>query len=130
MSTITIAGSACIIKAGFALEDLKLLTKYAPDKLETRDDKGNLIFKAAMAAQGQGDVAPKAIYFAPVTHDPDGLATVTFGIPNSVEDVKEWAADEFGAAYTQLNALEDQIQTATLTVLSDRAALMDSINVQ
>ena len=80
MSKIIITGSAIVLKSGLELDTLKKLAKYKPGAMEARDEKDRLVFKVAIAGEGEGSVSEKAIYFAPVTHDADGLATVTLGI--------------------------------------------------
>ncbi len=129
MSTITITGSAVVLKSGLTLATIKKLAKYAPASLESRDDKDRLMFKVGIAADGEGSVCDKAIYFAPVTHDPDDLATVTMGIPTSVKDAKDYVADLLGRAFPLLQALEESMIGASDTVDAAKAEMLDSITV-
>lgn len=130
MANIIISGSAVVLKSSVTLETIKKLKKYAPDSLILRDEKERLIFKVDVAAQGTGDVAEKAVYFAPVTHDPAGLATVSFGIPASVSDAKAWVADELGGAFPKLQELEAAMEAQSDLVDAAKAAMMENISVQ
>lgn len=130
MANIIVTGSAVVLKSSVTLETIKKLKKYAPDSLILRDDKERLIFKVDTAKEGSGDFTDKAVYFAPVTHDPDGLATVTVGIPACVVDAKEWIADELGGAFPKLQTLETIMKSQSDLVDAAKAAMMENITVQ
>jgi len=127
MAQIITTGSAIVLKSGVKLETLQKLLKYRPSALEKRDDKERLVFKVAVAGDGEGTIADKAIYFAPVTHDENGLATVTLSIPASVKNVKEYAADLLGAAYASLTSIEGNIATASTEVDKAKDEMMKNI---
>ena len=130
MSKIVITGSALVLKSGLELATLKKLAKYKPSAMETRDDKDRLVFKVAVAGEGEGSVSDKAIYFAPVTHDADGLATVTLNIPASVKDAKDYVADLLGSVYPKLQALEIAMGGASDEVDAAKAEMLENISVQ
>lgn len=130
MSKIVITGSALVLKSGLELATLKKLAKYKPSAMETRDDKDRLVFKVAVAGEGEGSVSDKAIYFAPVTHDTDGLATVTLSIPASVKDAKDYVADLLGSVYPKLQALEIAMGGASDEVDAAKAEMLENISVQ
>ena len=130
MSKIIIAGSSVVLKSGIKLEVLKKLEKYNPAALEKRDDKERLTFKVAVASEGNGTIAEKAVYFAPVTHDAEKLATVTMPIPANVADAKEWAADTLAKVFTQLTAMEASIAAASTAVDEAKKAMLEQITVQ
>lgn len=130
MAKMIITGSALVVKSSLTLEALKKLAKYQPDAMELRDDKERLVFKVAIAATGEGDITSKALYFAPVTHDPENLATITLGIPESVKDAKEYVADLMGSAYPKLVELEAQMVVASEDVDAAKEAMLESIAVQ
>ncbi len=129
MSTITIPGSAVVLKSGLSLATLKKLAKYAPAALESRDDKDRLIFKVGVAGDGEGTVCDKAVYFAPVTHDTDGKATVTLGIPASVNDAKDYVADLLGSVFPKLQDLEEAMNAASVAVDAAKAEMLENITV-
>lgn len=130
MSKIIITGSAIVLKSDLKLDTMKKLEKYQPSSMETRDDKDRLVFKAAIAGEGEGSVSEKAVYFAPVTHDADGLATVTLSIPASVHDAKEYAADLLGRVYPNLTTLERAMNAASTAVDTAKAQMLERITVQ
>lgn len=130
MSKIIITGSAVVLKSGLELATLKKLAKYKPSAMETRDYKDRLVFKVAVAGEGEGSVSEKAVYFAPVTHDADGLATVTMSIPASVHDAKEYVADLLGSVYPKLQALEIAMGGASDEVDAAKAEMLENISVQ
>lgn len=130
MSKIIITGSAIVLKSGLELDTLKKLAKYKPGAMEARDEKDRLVFKVAIAGEGEGSVSEKAIYFAPVTHDADGLATVTLGIPACVKDAKDYVADLLGSVYPKLQALETAMVGASDEVDAAKAEMLENITVQ
>lgn len=130
MSKIIITGSAIVLKSGLELATLKKLGKYMPAALETRDDKERLVFKVAVAGEGEGSVSDKAIYFAPQTHDADGKATVTLSIPASVTNAKDYVADLLGSVYPKLEALEATMAAASTKVDEAKAQMLKNITVQ
>lgn len=130
MSKIIITGSAIVLKSGLELATLKKLAKYQPAAMEARDEKDRLVFKVAVAGEGEGSVSEKAIYFAPVTHDADGLATVTLSIPASVHDAKDYVADLLGSVYPKLEALELHMIDASDEVDAAKAQMLENITVQ
>lgn len=130
MSKIIITGSAIVLKSDLKLDTLKKLEKYQPSSMEMRDEKDRLIFKAAIAGEGEGSISEKAVYFAPVTHDAEGLATVTLSIPASVHDAKEYAADLLGRVYLNLADLERVMASASTSVDTAKAQMLERITVQ
>ena len=131
MSKIIITGSAIVLKSELSLDTIKKLAKYRPAALEKRDEKDRLMFKVAVAAEGNGSVTDKAVYFAPVTHDADKLATVTLQIPESVKgDAKEYAADLLAAAFNGLEEREAAMIAASTAVDAEKAAMLENITVQ
>ena len=130
MANIVIAGSATVLKSTIKLEVLKKLKKYAPAALEKRDDKEKLVFKVDVAGSGDGSIAEKAVFFAPITHDGDGRATVTLAIPADVKNAKEWAADTLANVFNQLTAMEASIAAASVKVDEDKAKMLEQISVQ
>lgn len=129
MATIHIVGSAVVLKSALSLKDVQKLSKYDPDSMILRDDSDKLIFKAAVAAAGTGDWTEKAVYFAPVSHDPDGLATVTVGIPEAILDAKEWAVDQLLHISAKLERLEEKMSAAVTRVDDAKTAMMEQITV-
>ena len=129
MSKIIVAGSSIVLKSDITLENIKKLAKYRPSALELRDDKDKLIYKVAVGG-GNGEVTEKALYFAPKTHDADGMATITMQIPDTVTNVKEYAADLLGTAYEQLAKIEANITVAVKEVDTFKAEMMERITLK
>ena len=130
MSKIIVAGSSIVLKSDVTLENIQKLAKYRPSALELRGEKDELLFKIGVAAEGNGSVTPKALYFAPKTFDAEKLATITMEIPGSVANVKEYAADLLGSAYEQLTKLETQIGVAVTEVDAFKTKMMERITLQ
>lgn len=130
MAQIIITGASIVLKSSVTLDTIKKLKKYSPAALKIQDDKERLVFKVDVAAEGNGSVCEKAIFFAPVTHDAEKKATVTMQIPDSVTNAAEYAADLLGAAFTALEGLEDTMAAASVTVDEKKAAMMEKITIQ
>lgn len=130
MSKIIITGSAIVLKSDLTLETLKKLAKYKPAALESRDEKDRLIFKVGIAGEGEGSISDKTVYFAPQTHDGEGLATVTLGIPASVKDAKDYTADLMGSVFPKLRELETAMIGASDEVDAAKTEMLENITVQ
>ena len=131
MAKIIVTGS-CVVLKTIKLETLKKLEKYAPEALCKRDDKEKkeLIFKVGVASEGTGSIAGKGVFFAPITHDSEGLATVTLAIPSSVHDAKEWAVETLAHAYKELTSMETAMSAASTKVDADKKAMLEKITVK
>lgn len=130
MANIIMSGSAVVLKSGIKLEVIEKLKKYSPESLIMRDEKERLTFKVDIAACGAGDFTEKAVFFAPVTHDPEGLATVSFGIPSDVKEAKKWVADALGNVFPKLQELEAQMVLDAAEVDKAQADMLAQITVQ
>ena len=131
MSKIVITGSAIVLKSELTLDTIQKLAKYRPSALEKRDDKDRIVFKVAVAAEGNGSINDKAVFFAPVTHDPEKKATVTLQVPETVKgDVKEYAADLLAAAFNGLNDMEKSMADAATAVDAAKAEMLEAITVR
>lgn len=132
MAKIVIAGDAAVITSKAKLEDIKTLEKYRPKALvltETNDDgKKEVAFRVGTTA-GTGDVSKFGISFGSASHDEAKLATLTVGIPSSVEDAKEYAAEHFGYAVMLLNKVEEGFETALEAVKAEKDAVMSNISL-
>ena len=130
MANIIITGSAIVLKSDLTLDTIKKLKKYDPSALKIQDEKERLLFKVDVAAEGNGSVCEKAIFFAPVTHDAKKKATVTMSIPDSVTNAAEYAADLLGSSFNALEGLEDTMSAAAVEVDAKKAAMLEKIVVQ
>lgn len=133
MANITSIGSAVVLKSALTLATLKKVAKYNPAALEQRDEKEKLVFKLAIAGEGEGSICDKAIYFAPVSHDADGKATVTMMLPASAgtgDAAKDYIVDLMGKAYQALVAMEGAVIEAETAVDTYHAEMRENIEVQ
>lgn len=130
MAKIIIAGDAVVVTSALKLEDIKTVQKYRPEALTLMggEDNKEPVFSIC-ATTGTGSVNAIGASFGRASHDEDGLATVTMGIPSTVSNVKEWAADTFGVAVTQLAVLEEKIPAVLEEIKTQKQAIMDGIEV-
>lgn len=100
---ILIAGSACVVKSGVALEDWKKVLKYDPGfALLDKDDEP--IFKVNIAASA-GKININGATFSD-TACSDGKASLTVIIDPEEEDKVKAASEKIGNALLLLNQLE------------------------
>lgn len=133
MSKIKIAGDAMVIESALSLEDIKALEKYNAKALSLREideDTGKKVESFRVAtSDGKGSINRFGATFASKTRDENGFATITMGIPEGIEDAKEWVADNFGGAIAKLNQVEAAAPEALATVTEARAQVKASITV-
>lgn len=132
MANIKVLGKSLVIKSAMKKEDLDTIKKYRPDALnlyEGEGDKKDIKFSVLLAKSGNGSVDKYGVAYAPDTTDADGLAEATIVLGNVGDDLKEFIADTYGAAFKYLNALEDTLPDVIADILADKAAIMDSITI-
>lgn len=133
MAKVTINGNALVITSVKKLEDIKAVSKYAPEALTLYgvDDNGKKCedFKVGLGT-GCGDINRFGVTFSDTTTNAQGLATVTIGIcVVDGGDVKEYVADKFGASLRKLAQVEEQIAPALAVAKADKDAIMNDITV-
>lgn len=133
MSKIKIVGDALVIESVLTLDGIKSLEKYNAKALslrETDEDTGKKVESFRVAtSDGKGSINRFGATFSSKSRDENGFATITMGIPDGVEDAKEWVADNFGGAIAKLNQVEAAAPEALAAVAEARAQVMESITV-
>ena len=128
MSKITIVGDVVNIKSSMKLEDLMTIHKYRPDALALMggEDGKDEVFRVFANTDGNGSVEPYAVMFGKAAQD--GAAYVNIHI-DPKGDVKEYVADAFGAAITNLNKVEANLPGVLASINNEKAAMVASIEV-
>lgn len=127
MAKVIIAGNAVVINSSMKLEDLKTIAKYRPDALTLTDENGDPVF-SIRTCSGQGSINKIGAIFGEETRDDAKLASLTM-VVSTDGDIKEFVADEFGAALINLSKLEETLPAVVSEINSERAAIIDSITI-
>lgn len=132
MATIKVVGDAIVITSTLKLEDILSVQKYRPSALILKggEDGKEPIF-AIMANPGaNGTLTKFGATFGSASHDDNKFATITGGLPNTEGlDVKEFIADQYGAALNSLGKLEASIPGVLAEVRQERNAVMQNITL-
>lgn len=128
--SIKIIARSAVLESGCSLEDIKLVAAKRPKVLELYDDKEKLVYSACVSSKGDGSANEIGVSFAPVAAI-NGKAMMTKKIPDgiSADQVKDWAAEEFGAAVTYLAKIEAKIPNAVTEIKADIAKVKEVITV-
>lgn len=128
-ATIKVTGDAVVFTSAHKLEDWLLVKKYAKDKLALMggEDNKDQIFGVDVV-DGHGCINKSGAYFSNKTKDANGCATITKLIETE-GDVKEYIADEFGAALVNLGKIEETIPTVVEEIKAQRKAIIDNIAI-
>lgn len=128
--SIKIIARTAVLESGCSLEDVKLVAAKRPKVLELLDEKEKLVYSACVTSKGDGSVNEIGVSFAPVAAV-NGKAMMAKKIPDDVtgEKVKDWAAEEFGAAVTYLTKIEAKIPAAVEEIKAEIAKVKEVITV-
>jgi len=127
MSKLTIVGNAAVLTSALKVAVIKTLSKFKPEALKLKDDKGAVQFII-----GLGNKPAVSQYGVAFNGEAvDGSATVTMSIPDGVapENKADWAKDTFGYAILSLNTLETQATTEMAITAGEFEAMNGSITV-
>ena len=133
MAKIKIVADTLAIESARTVEEICTLQKYAPKALrlyEADEETGKKaeVFRVAMA-KGCGSVTSAGICFTGESRDGSGKAVVTMAIPEGLEDVRKYAADEVGGIVMKLNRVERQFDEALAQVADAAAEVAQYIEV-
>lgn len=128
--SVKIIARTAVLESGVNLEDLKLVATKRPKALQLLDEKEKPIYCAGVSAKGDGSVNEFGVSFAPVAAV-NGKAMMAKKIPDNItaEQVKDWAAEEFGAAVTCLTKIEANIPKAVEEIKAEIAKVKEVITV-
>lgn len=129
MPKITVVGDVAVITSEFGFEELKRISKYRPEALCLKDEKGNKYFKVEVTEGGSGCISKCGISFNAKAHTGDEVAVLTYPIPNGVTDVAEWASDEFGYALLRLKEVEGGLYEALAAITAEKADIAACIEI-
>lgn len=130
MAKVKIVGKAVVVTSAIKMEDLRKIKKYAPDALILKDEaSGNPVF--GIGTGGMGVLNSKGAEFNGVSHDGQGLATITMTLDiGEQEDAKEVVTEILGVPLMKLNELEGKLP-AVISGLNEQAAkIAASITVE
>lgn len=115
-----------VIKSANKLEDIQLVSKYAPHNLQIVEND-DLVFQIGIAKSGNGKLNDMGVEYAPETGD-DGLAKISIALPHT-ENVKKYVTETYGVALTRLQIVDQQIQHALTAIREQRAAVENVISI-
>lgn len=130
MAKITIAGDAVVVTSAMKLEDLRTIAKYRPGALVLKggEDGKEPIF-AVSVTNGFGEINKYGASFGSETNDDAKLASLTMTVNTKPDNIREYVADQLGAAITNLTKLEASLPEVIAEIAGEKAAVMDSITV-
>lgn len=129
MAQIKVNGSAMVVTAQVTLEALKNIQKHRPNALKLMSDDGKECIFAIGVAAGRGSINKFGATFSDVTHNTEGLATITLDIPAEVTDVQEYAMEKIGVAIIHINNIEQRLGDTVAEIDAERALVMQSITI-
>lgn len=130
MSKIVVAGEAVVITSSMKLEDLRTIQKYRPNALTLMggEDGKEPIFSICVTS-GKGEINEYGASFGAETFDDNKLAVITVPAGSVKGDVRDYIADKFGAAYTNLNKLEETLPAVLTQIKADKEKIMNDITI-
>lgn len=140
MAKVTITGDAMVITAEFTTKELKLVEKRRPEVLTLYDmdhttGAKSPIFKVG-TSKGRDvicSVGNYGITFPSLTRDDDAKASITVLLNSDVTpiegDIREYVADVYGTAITNLGDIETLVANAVEGIKADTKELLESITL-
>lgn len=127
MAKIKVCGEVMILTSTVKLADIQRLEKTNPDVLAIKDAEGNEVFRVATGDTGK--ITTYAAVFSGETRDERKLATLTMGLPESDDDIREVIADAIGGSIAKISEVEKKIAEILPVMNRERADLIASIEV-
>lgn len=129
---VAIIGGALALTSSLKVEDIGVLTKYAPDALRVKDEEGNDVFAVAYN-EGSPSINNKGIVFSGASLTGEGYATLTVPVDTEgttgVEAIKDAVADMIAIPAKYLAKIEEAAPAVLADVAEKRAQLKNSIQV-
>ena len=122
---VYIMGCAAVIVSTVALEDWKLVEKYAPEMLKVVDEEGNTVF-TVRTDSGPGRCTHEGIVWGEAA-EPDGKATITLLIDTDVDNKREAVMDICGSALLDLMDIEKEMPNLLKEIRENLEQIEDCI---
>lgn len=132
MAKITVAGQAIVVKSSLTLDDIEAVKKYRPDALTLYKGEGSEKepdFMIGITSSSAGCIGTYGVEFSAESHDEEKHATVTMLLPNEVDDVKGYVADQIGSAVLKLAKLEESLPKVIEEIAAEREKIGELIHV-
>lgn len=130
MANIKITGSAMVVTSTMQVDDLQMVAKHRPNALKLMSADGKECVYAIGVGAGKGSINKYGATFSDITHNPNGLATITLDIPADVTDAREYAMEKIGVAIVHINNIEQTLGTAINEIAAERELVAQSISVE
>ena len=130
MAKVVIAGNAVVINSTIKFEDIKKVAKARPTALTLMggEDGKEPIFAIGACASANGVINANGAFFGSATRDDAKLATITMVVENE-GDIKEFVAEELGAALINLSKLEEKLPAVIEEINAEKASVLESITI-
>ena len=131
MANTKIVGNAAVITSTLTLEQIKKVEKSARKDalvLKGGEDGKTPVFRVA-TGYGDGNINAVGAEFANASRE-GGYAQITLLIPSDVENAKEYVADKYGAALTNLAKVEEKLPEVVSVIDAEYAALLETIDAE
>ena len=134
MAKTVITGNAVTITSTISIDDIILLQKHNPEalKLYSENEDGKSLEFSIVGVSTKGGAGVFGIEFNGFTRTEEKYATFTAihnDLPEDNAAAKEFVADKYGAVITKLSKLETTIPAAVAQVKSDRASIVEGIEI-
>lgn len=124
---IKVLAQNAVIASGFTPEQVKEVAKYRPGAMKLFDPETKEETFVVSISGGDGEISKfGACYGSGKTSD--GKAVISLRIPDG-KDVKEFIEETIGVAILNLQKVENQWNDALQEIATEKAAVLDSIEV-
>lgn len=123
---IQVLGNSLVATSDIRKADYDLLKKHNPDALKIKDKDGNTTFTIGYGEHGY--VNKSGVGFNGVSRDNDKHLTLTLDV-TGINDVKEYAADLFGAVIDSVAQVEKSVASEAEATSKKRAEFLENVTV-
>ena len=130
MAKVVIAGDVVVVTSSLKLDEIRTIERFRPSALNLMGgENNNEVVFAIGTTTGQGSITQHGACFGGESHTDEKLATVTLTHGRASGEVKEWIADNLGAAIINLKKLEEELPAVLETIKSERDEVITGIVV-
>lgn len=129
MAKINVMGDTLMLETEISKEIMNKVKKHAPEKLELKDEEGNVYFQVQ---EGNASVSKYGVSFCSTNskgHLFMTTANVVIGDHDDLEKEKALILDEFATILMNINRVERQVAEALDEIIANANEAEKSVNI-
>ena len=121
---IKVLAGTGVIESAFTPEEIREISRYRPEAMKLKDEKGNTLFTVAKVSGQDGSINGIGAEFGEAK-TAAGKAAIKFDVAG--DDAKKYIEEKVGVSILNLNKVESGWDAALAEIAAEKAAVLDTI---